>query len=198
MSIDYNFTHDWFHWAPPVLEQVIPLLPARRRFLEIGAFEGRSTVWFTENMLEDGGSIVCIDTWQGGEEHKASGEDMQSVEERFDYNAGLLTAKHPARYICKTKDTSYHALGELAGDPQFDFIYVDGSHIAKDVLTDAVMAWPLLKPEGVMVFDDYMWKGPKLPLHRPKIAVDVFTNLFGEEMEVIYMGYQLIVRKNPK
>ena len=40
----------------------------------------------------------------------------------------------------------------------FDFIYIDGSHIAKDVLTDACMAWPLLMPKGLMVFDDYMWE----------------------------------------
>ena len=196
--IEYNFTKDWFHWAPPVLEQVIPLLPARKRFLEIGAFEGRSTVWFAENMLQDGGSIVSVDTWEGGEEHKATGEDMKSAEERYDYNTGLLTSKYPERYICKTKELSYYALAALAGPPQFDFVYVDGSHVAKDVLTDAVMAWPLLKPDGVMVFDDYTWGNPKNPLNRPKIAVDAFTNIFGEDMSIIYLGYQFMVRKEPK
>lgn len=184
--------------APPVLGQVIPLLPAHKRFLEIGAFEGRSTVWFAENMLQDGGSIVSIDTWEGGEEHKASGEDMKSVEERFDHNRGVFTAKFPKRYVCKTKQSSYDALAALAGPPQFDFVYVDGSHTARDVLTDAIMAWPLIKPDGVMVFDDYMWGDPKNPLHRPKIAVDAFTNIFGGELSIVYMGYQLIVRKNPE
>ena len=77
----------------------------------------------------------------------------------------------------------------------FDFIYIDGSHIAKDVLTDACMAWPLLKPKGLMVFDDYMWGSPRDILHRPKPAIDAFTNLFAEEAEIIHVGYQLVVRK---
>lgn len=32
-------------------------------------------------------------------------------------------------------------------------VYIDGSHWAKDVLTDAVMAWRLLKEGGVMILD---------------------------------------------
>ena len=192
---EYEFTQDWFHWAPPLLTQVVPMLPERKRLLEIGAYEGRSTVWFVENMLEDGGAIVAIDTWEGGEEHKAMGHDMKSVEDRFNHNTGLLTAKYPGRYISKVKDTSYHALAGLVDFPQFDFIYIDGSHIAKDVLTDACMAWPLLKPHGVMVFDDYLWRDGPHPLHRPKIAVDTFSNIFDGEFDVIHIGYQYAIRK---
>ena len=32
-------------------------------------------------------------------------------------------------------------------------IYVDGSHVPQDVLTDAVMAWKLLKQGGIMILD---------------------------------------------
>lgn len=39
----------------------------------------------------------------------------------------------------------------------FDFYYVDGSHVAPDVMADAVLGWRLLKPGGIMVFDDYEW-----------------------------------------
>ena len=37
-----------------------------------------------------------------------------------------------------------------------DLIYIDGSHLAKDVLSDAILSWKLLKPSGVMIFDDYL------------------------------------------
>ena len=78
----------------------------------------------------------------------------------------------------------------------FDFIYIDGSHIAKDVLTDACMAWPLLKPKGLMVFDDYLWTpNARDILHRPKLAIDAFVNIFAEEVEIVHVGYQLVVRK---
>lgn len=196
---EYQFTKDWFNWAPEVWTQLIPLLPpsTERSFLEIGSFEGRSAVWMAENMLRDGDEIICIDTWEGGEEHSA--ENMSAVEERFIHNIKLAQEKYPKRNLLSTKGTSTKYLGEVIGlgedGIKFDFIYIDGSHQAPDVLTDAVMAWPLLKPAGLMVFDDYMWGNPRDALHRPKIAIDAFTNIFGETAEIIHVGYQLVVRK---
>jgi predicted O-methyltransferase YrrM len=197
---EYQFTKDWFNWAPEVWTQLIPMLsgkPGERTFLEIGSFEGRSTVWTVENMMQDGDHLDCIDTWQGGEEHSA--EDMDSVERRFDTNRRILAANYDARYVFPFKGTSVQHLANWLKDPEehkdFDFIYIDGSHIAKDVLTDACMAWPLLKPKGIMVFDDYMWGNPRDILHRPKPAIDAFTNIFAEEVEIIHVGYQLVVRK---
>ena len=193
---EYQFTKDWFGWAPPVWEQLIPMLSGeagKRQFLEVGSFEGRSTVWTMENMMQEGDYIYCIDTWEGGEEHGA--EDMQAVFERFKANTAI--AKDKAKVVRGfAMDTSTTELASIIqGGTQYDFIYIDGSHIAKDVLTDACMAWPLLKPKGIMVFDDYVWGNPRDILHRPKVAIDAFVNIFAEEVEVIHVGYQLVVRK---
>lgn len=193
---EYQFTKDWFAQAEQVWPQLIPLLPRgdfNRQFLEIGSFEGRSTVWIIENMMSPGDQINCIDTWQGGEEHGA--EDMGAVEKRFDHNCAVALAEWDVE-ITKNKGTSIHVLShKLRHGGLFDFIYIDGSHVAKDVLTDAVMAWPLLKSNGLMVFDDYMWGNPRDILHRPKPAIDAFTNMFAEEVDIIHVGYQLVVRK---
>ncbi len=193
---EYQFTKDWFGWAPPVWEQLIPMLPGeagKRNFLEIGSFEGRSTVWTMENMMQEGDYIYCIDTWEGGEEHGA--EDMQAVFERFKANTAI--AKDKTKVVRGyAMDTSTTELASKIQDGfQYDFIYIDGSHIAKDVLTDACMAWQVLKPKGIMVFDDYVWGDPRDILHRPKAAIDAFTNIFAEEVEIIHVGYQLVVRK---
>ena len=192
---EYQYTKDWFKCGPQVWGQLIPHLPARKNFLEIGSFEGRSAVWTIENMVEDGGEIYCIDTWEGGDEHTP--EDMTGVEERFHQNITLVRSKFPNRAVVSLRGTSVEGLaGLLAHKKQFDFIYIDGSHIAKDVLTDACMAWPLLKDKGFMVFDDYMWRPPGFTqLQRPKIALDTFINIFEDELIVTHVGYQLIVRK---
>jgi len=193
---DYKFTQDWFSWAPPVWQHLIPMLPERKNFLEIGAFEGRATAWIVENMMVDGGEIVCIDTWAGGEEH-VNGE-MSGAEERFDHNVKVLETKYPNRVIHKWKELSTAGLSVLHYDHTknyFDFIYIDGSHIAKDVLTDACMSWPLLKKGGIMVFDDYLWGDMTKPNHVPKPAIDAFVNIFIEELKVTHVGYQFIVRK---
>jgi predicted O-methyltransferase YrrM len=188
---DYTFTKDWFHWAPEVWEQLVPIMPERSSFLEIGSFEGRSAIWIAEHMAGYGAEIVCVDTWEGGEEHKASGEDMVSAETLFDTNIRHCDA---AVTFTKIKSRSYEALASLT-EKRFDFVYIDGSHVGKDVLTDACMAWPLLKAGGIMVFDDYLWGPPRDALHRPKLAIDAFINIFGEEIELRYSGYQLIVSK---
>jgi predicted O-methyltransferase YrrM len=195
---EYQFTKDWFGWAPPVWEQLIPMLPhgVERSFLEIGSFEGRSMVWIVENMMNPGDELICVDTWEGGEEHGA--EDMGTVEKRFRHNHAIAITKNDVSVLPhKGLSTEYFGAAIAEGDDKitFDFIYIDGSHIAKDVLTDACMAWPLLKPKGLMVFDDYMWGNPRDILHRPKPAIDAFTNIFAEEAEIIHVGYQLVVRK---
>lgn len=194
---EYQFTKDWFNWAPAVWEQLIPMLSGEagdRSFLEIGSFEGRSTVWVLENMMQDGDTLDCIDTWQGGEEH--GGENMVSVEDRFDHNVGEALDRFPQRLVQKLKGTSTAELASMIPcKAEYDFIYIDGSHQAPDVLTDACMAWALLKSGGLMVFDDYLWGNPRDALHRPKIAIDAFTNIFGETAEIVHVGYQLVVRK---
>jgi predicted O-methyltransferase YrrM len=57
------------------------------------------------------------------------------------------------------------------------------------------MAWRVLRDGGVMVFDDYMWGDPRMPMHRPKIAIDAFMNIFAAEMIVLHIGYQVAIKK---
>lgn len=194
---EYQFTQDWFAWAPEVWKQLIPHLPGEpgsRQFLEIGSFEGRSAVWITENMMQDGDELYCVDTWEGGEEHGE--EDMVGVEGRFRHNLLTLHKQFPARRVFQCSSTSTQRLAKsISQHNSYDFIYIDGSHIAKDVLADACMAWQVLKPKGLIVFDDYMWGNTRDILHRPKVAIDAFCNIFAEEAEIVHVGYQLVVRK---
>jgi predicted O-methyltransferase YrrM len=199
---EYQFTQDWFSSNIPLWEQLATLLPGtpgQRSFLEIGSFEGRSMVWIAENMMQAGDHLECIDTWEGGEEHKAGGEDMGSVEARFDHNCSIALAGRDIE-VEKLKGSSLAHLGSMVagldvGTWMMDFIYIDGSHVARDVLTDACMAWPLLKQGGLLVFDDYMWGESRDILHRPRLAVDVFVNIFAEGLDIVHMGYQFVVRK---
>lgn len=195
---EYQFTQDWFKWAPEVWTQLIPMLPERKQsgrdFLEIGSFEGRSAVWIMEHMMQEDDYLTCVDTWEGGEEH--GDQNMSAVWDRFCHNVEVARERFPNRHYTAVQNYSHiHLAKAISEDAQYDFIYIDGSHKAPDVLTDACMAWPLLKPKGLMVFDDYMWGNPRDALHRPKIAIDAFTNIFGETAEIIHVGYQLVVRK---
>jgi predicted O-methyltransferase YrrM len=203
MTKEYKFTQNWFAQAEEVWPQLVPLLPDNPKALEIGSFEGRSMVWIAQNMLGESGSLTCIDTWEGSEEHK-NGE-LDGAYERFKHNRVTVMAEkgwgettNPwTKSISTIREKSFDALVGLADDNirDFDFIYIDGSHTAPDVMVDACLAWNLLKPKGIMVFDDYLWGDARDVLHRPKLAVDSFTTLFAEQLEVIHTGYQMVIRK---
>jgi len=196
---EYQFTNDWFGVARNMWPTLVPHLPDNKSFLEIGSWEGRATVWIAENMAADQDAMItCIDTWQGGEEHNK--DEMGGVFSRFNANMNALADNQHERgkniLVRAIRNTSVQGLAELIHEGrEFDFIYIDGSHIAKDVLIDACMSWPMLKSGGVMVFDDYMWRGSPMLLHRPKPAVDAFTSIFGQDLVVMHNGYQVAIQK---
>ena len=192
--MNYEFTRDWFKTGEHVWPEIRKMMSKNMSFLEVGSYEGRSTVWTIEHMMSDGGEITCIDTWAGGEEHEA--DDMRQVELRFDRNVEIAQGSFPDRSVNKIKKLSHVAMAELIGGGySYDFIYIDGSHQAKDVLTDSCMAWKLLNKSGFLVWDDYLWGHPRDVLHRPKAAIDAFMMLFGDEMQVVFLGYHMVVQK---
>ncbi len=92
------------------------------------------------------------------------------------------------------QSTSKHFLKNT--NDVFDFIYIDGSHIAKDVMADAVLSWDRLKRNGVLVFDDYGWKEfPKTSNFHPKMAIDCFMKMYKEEFKIVGKNYQICLMK---
>jgi len=172
--------------------------------LEIGSYEGRSTCYMIEKLKHKKNcKMYCIDTWEGSMEHK--NHNMQSVEQRFDSNVRIALGENiNSLEVKKLKMYSIQAVSYLLTSNLygfFDFVYVDGSHTSADVLSDAVNAYYLLKPGGLMVFDDYLWNYGFVktgnPLQCPKIGVDSFINAFHGKVEVLlgFPSYQLYVKK---
>jgi predicted O-methyltransferase YrrM len=161
--------------------------------LEIGSYEGASACYLIDTLARDAAiELHCVDTWEGSVEHTNDSPPMSLVEERFQRNTALAiqSAVHPVNLVVH-KGESGVVLPELIAakmQERFDLIYIDGSHRAPDVLFDAVVAFKLLKPGGLMIFDDYLWHDPSIasfdPLRNPKIAIDAFTNVYGEAIKI--------------
>jgi len=200
-SEEYEFTTDWFSRFAGVWSQLLAReKPAR--ILEIGSYEGRATCFLIESCAADRPiEVHCVDTWSGGVEHDSGA--MPLVEGRFDRNVAKAMAKAAnAVLFHKHKSLSAPALVKLLseGSERFDLIYIDGSHQAPDVLTDAVLAFMLLKVGGLLIFDDYLWsmegQGRQDAYNMPKPAIDAFVNLFQRKLGVLGAPlYQLYTRK---
>ena len=74
-------------------------------------------------------------------------------------------------------------------------VYIDGSHLASDVLRDAVLAWDLVKVGGLIVFDDYDFIFAESSHQNTKVGIDAFTDTFCNKISVIHKSYQVLVEK---
>lgn len=190
-----KFTTDWFSHNLPQWEKFV--LPLRnlipKRLLEVGCFEGRATCWLLDNVMGEDDRIDVIDTFGGSEEHKVMGVDTSDILKKFQNNIGF--DPRVEIHIGKSQEILSKRWGDKKGI--FDFIYIDGSHLAKNVMVDAIHSWRLLVRGGMLIFDDYEWVNPTgdLPRSSPKIAIDSFLELFADELSVLYLGYQAIIKK---
>lgn len=193
-----NFTQDWFSHNIPNWEKYLkPLEGKAVKALEIGCFEGRATKWLLQNILtHDDAHITVCDTFEGAMEHHdgTANVDFSTVEQIFDFQVMI-----PFRgKVQKIKDYSFNMLVAFNSgyvNEKYDFVYIDGSHVSRDVLSDAVLAWNLLKQGGIMIFDDYEWNAYPDPTLNPKLAIDSFLAIFANDIEVLHKGYQVIIQR---
>jgi len=115
---------------------------------------------------------------------------MSEVEQHFDHNMRVVQSAHK---VIKIKATSRQALRNLSFE-SYDFVYIDGSHVASDVLEDAVLSFPLLKLNGLIIFDDYMLDGDH-DLSVSKTAIDAFLDIYRGQYELLRRESQVIIRK---
>jgi predicted O-methyltransferase YrrM len=191
---DCTFTADWFSVHAESWHRHLRRRAGRPNlaFLEVGCFEGRATIWLLENVLtHPTARIDCIDTFEGSFEHSMMGIDIGGIEARFDHN---IAAGGGELKVTKIKGRSGDCLRRL--EPRsYDFAYIDGSHLARDVLEDAVLAFGLLKGGGLMIFDDYGWDRLCDDPRHPKIAIDAFLRVYEDEFLVLAWDYQVVVEK---
>jgi hypothetical protein len=57
------------------------------------------------------------------------------------------------------------------------------------------MAFGLLKKEGYMIFDDYLWNESPDVLDHPKMSIDAFVNLFRKQIAIGMINYQYVIQK---
>jgi predicted O-methyltransferase YrrM len=184
---------DWFSNNIPNWKAWLAPFVGREHLdaLEIGSCEGRSARWLLEHVLTHPTShLTCVD-----------------VELRDALYGNLAQFGMRANFhLCRSHEYFARVVGYRRG--LSSIIYVDGSHHARDVLGDAIFAWQLLKPGGVLIFDDYRYGPANEPgleeWDRPGPAIDAFLSAYRRELVLLEdvagapnPGWQKAVRKLP-
>lgn len=157
--------------------------------LEIGSFEGLTTNYICDELLDKGegkGSrVICVDPLIDGvylEGHKDN-FILDGQYERFIRN----TKDQPVELLRMRSEEAWPLLANY----WFDLIYIDGDHREQPVYNDGVNAFKRLRVGGILVFDDYE------QAEETKRGVDGFIQKGKEfgKIEVVSMGYQVVVKK---
>lgn len=160
------------------------------RFLQIGVFTGDASIWLCENVLTDKSSwLYDVDTWHGSDEAVHNDMDFEEVLKFYEKRIGKLKSVVRLRM---TSDEYFAGNNNI----RFDFIYIDGDHTSEQVAKDAKNAWLLLKPGGIMAFDDYLWGKDLEPSLTPKPAIDNFLSEYAGRYWLLSQDYQVWIQKN--
>ena len=175
MGKEFNYAERWSRVLLPFRDREVAIL-------EIGSAKGRSAAAFLE--LLPRARITCIDIFTNA-----------AHEQHFDTTMAPFGSR-----VEKIKSRSFPALDALAVQNRaFEVIYIDGSHARDDALMDSLLAWPLLKPDGIIIWDDYVWEMGRLPAEeRPKDGVDLFLGLHADQLTILERGYQVIAQRTSK
>jgi len=197
---NFRFTTDWHSHITKHWETHLSRFRGKpAHMLELGSFEGRSALWALDHVLtHETSTIDCVDLWIG------------EYEKNFQHNMSEHPRGHRAfghkmdvfRFLterCVMLDRQWDSKGESLFK-MYDIIYIDADHQTKSALTEAALCWRLLKPGGVMIFDDYPWQHPESDPDRsrklgPKKGIDAFLECWQFELQVLHHGYQVIIQK---
>lgn len=199
-TIEPTYSVDWFSNNIPVWDQVFDHTGLKGKdnltFLEIGCFEGRATNHMLDNILTGKNCVLHVVDTFGGSTNEIG---MVGIDSELTNITKDLLSKF-TNNISNYKDSVIIHQG-FSGDilkkdfqnDMFDFIYIDGSHTAYDVLQDAILAHPLLKSGGVIIFDDFGWKDPTNlhPTNSPELGITCFYNNYELFYDVLFSGYQI-------
>lgn len=192
-----KYSVDWFSNNIPIWEQAFQKCGLKGthflNFLEIGCFEGRATNYLLENILTGKDcKIHVVDTFGGSVNETGMNWDSSYDFDRLYNQFCDNISNHKDRVIIHRGESGKILKSEFENN-SFDFIYIDGSHTAPDVLQDAVLSHPLLKTGGLLIFDDYGWKDPNAPdpTNSPAMAIDFFYAVNRNKYDVVMQGYQV-------
>lgn len=148
--------------------------------VEMGVWKGASTLFMASKLREHAidGVVIAVDTWLGSSEHwifPELGADLsydRGYPRLWDkFSANVVACRLQGHVVPLPLDSGNAAVVVRQRFPLVDMIHLDGAHDYAAVAFDLARWWPILRPGGVFIGDDYYDDG-----HWPEVkrATDDF------------------------
>jgi predicted O-methyltransferase YrrM len=183
---NYKYSQNWF-LGSEIRNRLVHFLNKSKenKILEIGCFEGLSSVFFADNFLDNLNShLTCVDPFLTIDNNDHSIFLQNNQEMNFDYN--ISNCKNADRITIHkiTSDIFFKNNNET-----YNFIYIDGCHEPDFIKRDMENSFNVLEKNGIMWMDDY---GGGVGI---KNTMNTFLEKYNGQYELIHLGYQLAVKK---
>lgn len=139
--------------------------------------------------------IMCIDTFDGSIEHTLNENWIKLLPTLYDTFCHNISVSNAVDQVIIKRGKSQEILKNIK--ELFDFVYIDGDHTASAVLEDAVLSFSILKPGGILIFDDYTWgyEPNVVNVNIPRIAIDAFLMIYADKIDILHIDNQVIISK---
>jgi hypothetical protein len=147
------------HYLTEAIETLRPSI-----VVEIGAWKGASVIYLASRMKEIGldGVVVAVDTWLGAWDHWISDEWFGHLNLSHGYPslyhtfATNVIDEGLQDYVLPLPLDSINAANVLRHHQIApDVVHVDGGHDYHAVTSDLREWWPMIRPRGILIGDDY-------------------------------------------
>lgn len=185
---NYRYTQTWFFYSE-IMKYLHKYLDnnAVNKMLEIGCFEGLSSIFFANNYLNNPSSrLTCVDPFMRIEDNDHKDLLQNNEELNFDYNISVCNNKEKITVHKVTSDQFFETNAD-----SFNFIYIDGCHEPDFILRDMENSFKCLERGGIMWMDDY-GGGDGVQI---RDTMHCFLEKNNGKYDLIHRGYQLAIIK---
>lgn len=163
-----NIGEDWFTYKE--LYKYVVSYFSHGKFVEVGSWKGRSSVFLGVEILNSGKDITldCVDIWQNLpslEYYQQSSGDSIYLE----FIKNIQPINQVKEIIKPIRKDSVEA-SKLYQNNSIDFIFIDGDHSFEGINRDLHAWFPKLSKSGIIAGHDYTWNKDI------RSAVDIFFN----------------------
>jgi hypothetical protein len=201
-NLEYKGMYNWTNDLPEGSREIflknieyfnINHINKETKILEIGSYTGISLINIIKLIPNSIG--YGLDKWESYEENELLTQIHNLKVEKSFYNN--IHNEGLSNRIFGIKSSSTDKLIEfIKNNVQFNFIYIDGSHLLLDFYTDLVLSWHILEKGGIIVIDDYLYKKDDNILDSPFEAVNHFLKVFEGKYQILNIGYRIFLEKN--